>query len=688
MTTITRERAFGLLQNLADDVRLAQGLRSVGSSMRKSVPQAKEDSRELWTNFTKRASIAVRGMHLSPNTSMDDLMRAVLGDNTPDARLEKDSGFCNRHCEYVGALASAERCTADPTSIVSLCSPDSTTRNCRLTLCFDAEELGEQIAAFRASGRVKMPNPALINDRINRELLLPELDADTVDALEWQVRLARERSALRAATINAEDRGVLIGIVLPAIAHAVMRTRPAAFVTRVYRAYTPAYVQRKLSSAGNALLYLLEHPWLNTIALLLTRLVRAMLCLYVFGVDAKQWGHMKEAILGVADPQRHFPILAALLDILGTTLGCIRDSFTNPIACVGAVLKLGLRLPVWLVTFCNNTMDQVAGSLSPTLRLLTGMAQQSTTLIGFTDNFSVLGVLGGVLNAVTFGKVNPFSDAQETNTRVEAAVKMTDPVRLVFEEFYGAAVGNVTMGIILWFTRRISVETALRGLDTIPVLMPAAMALRHIHVAFKQAAPNTLATVHHCILFVFEQQVLRDSLVRVLETIRVLADILRCVGAFFQQIVGQYTGRSANYTEETGSVCCVQELQEMFRQVVASKALPALTNANAPSLGGVHALWRMLPWPSDRRLKSRIKPVGRMFAPGLRWYQFTWNRKAQRHYSLRGRSEGLLSSEVRRVLPRAVRRSPRGFDHIDWPAVFRYRQQNLRRRRKPPKPRW
>jgi hypothetical protein len=217
--------ALQLVRDLAEDVQTVRGGKGAGASGDASPPP-------LWDDFTRRAAVAVRMYRPTSHTTLEELMRVVdratLGDLADDVRVRKDATFCARQCHFVGARANAERCTDDPGEVVSLCSPDPTAQgDCRLTLCFDATELGEQIAAFRRSGRTTMPNPALADPKLNRDLLRPELDTETVEALEWQVALARERSALRTAALQAGERGLLLGIVLPALAQAIMQTPTA-----------------------------------------------------------------------------------------------------------------------------------------------------------------------------------------------------------------------------------------------------------------------------------------------------------------------------------------------------------------------------------------------------------------------------------------------------------------------------
>jgi hypothetical protein len=137
---------------------------------------------------------------------MGDAMKGV----GPDPRNDLHT------CHFIGKAKHNN--TIDADSIVSICSPD-TNGDCPLTLCFDAEELGTQLEAFRQSGQTTMDNPALADVHLNRNLLHLKLDLATVEALEWQVALAKERKAVRQMELTASDRGMLTGLVLPSIGH-------------------------------------------------------------------------------------------------------------------------------------------------------------------------------------------------------------------------------------------------------------------------------------------------------------------------------------------------------------------------------------------------------------------------------------------------------------------------------------
>ncbi len=193
------------IRELFDDIRLAQGCSVPTGFMARE--NEKKSAKLLWSDFLRNASHQVCSVTTTHDVSLETLMASIKdGFPVPDPRDDDaDKVLCTRRCRFVGA-ASAATCDADPDSIVRICSPDPDPMgHCAYTLSFDATELGEQIRVFRASGRARMPNLALRNKELNPELLRVELDKDTVDALEWQVQLARERAVLRQTEISSTD---------------------------------------------------------------------------------------------------------------------------------------------------------------------------------------------------------------------------------------------------------------------------------------------------------------------------------------------------------------------------------------------------------------------------------------------------------------------------------------------------
>lgn len=103
----------------------------------------------------------------------------------------------------------------------------------------------------------------------------------------------------------AQERHLLVGVVLPAMVNRILQSRVGAAATHVYKNFTPAFFRKALSKAGNALLFVLENPALGTICLIVTRILRMICCLAAFGVDKEDWLRLKESLWGTIASQRN-----------------------------------------------------------------------------------------------------------------------------------------------------------------------------------------------------------------------------------------------------------------------------------------------------------------------------------------------------------------------------------------------
>ena len=282
----------------------------------------------------------------------------------------------------------------------------------------------------------------------------------------------------------------------------------------------------------------------------------------------------------------------------------------------------------------------------------------------------------------------------------------------------------------------------IRFLEEIPYLRPAAVAAREVLAALRRQSPDLVPSLHHLVLGFLEHVVLLHRARQLFDLFFSFRDLVRCIGPFLQQLVGRYlpsmaavhggrgvgapgaNARDDAEEEDAGHLCCIKDLREIFESITfqQQEQVAALSEAvdldevgakvermrQAPWsivrwMGAKHpssekwAEWNSgvvpgrigefvrnlgarLPLPSDRRLKRRIRRLGR-FAPGLGWYAFEWNDVARRRYGLHGPGVGVLSQEVRRVLPRAVVRGLGDrYDHVDWAALLRYHRRQRQRR--------
>lgn len=432
----------------------------------------------LWSTFTKKASDAVQAIRPSANTTMESLMW-VMGDALMGlGRDPRDDDL--RTCHFIG---KAKHNNPHADSIVSICSPDAHGGgDCSLTLCFDAEELSAQLNAFRQSGQATMANPALADTRLNRDLLSPTLDLATVEALEWQVALSRERTAMRRIELTASERGMLQGVVLPALAHHLLQFHATGMVVRLYRQYTPAFVRKALQGAGNGLLFLLRHPWLNTLALLLTKSLRMVLCLAAFGIEDTEWTNIKAQLLGVAQPEQRYPILNAVLDIAGQLVGCIRDGMAGGAiySCTNRLAQLSLvGVPKWVGHLMLRTVLMILRSLGDVGTTIANATETGLQFVGDTydlySNASVAGAWRLVTRVFELASSNRYSvntDAAMAETNEHMVTGMMQPVQTIFREFYGSSNLHLCTGVFLWILRRIPADTFMHAMSDFWAMIP------------------------------------------------------------------------------------------------------------------------------------------------------------------------------------------------------------------------
>ena len=313
------------MHELAEDGALAADLlRRMDARRRAAEPPP--STRLLWDRWRREATERLRTVRPHRGTTLGGLMRA-LEDPTLDHRRSPD--FCTRHCRFLGR-ATARRCKRQPWSVVSLCAPDAWSEGCTLTLCFDADELEGLLRPAPDEGG-SVPNPAVALAPDLAPLLRAELDADSAAALRWQIALARERRLGGRLAVSPGERDLLVGIVLPFLGSWVMSARPARLVVNLYRRWTPAFVQRALGRAGDALLFVLENPLLSTLSVLLAKVLRAYLCHVLTGGGTGGWvRRLHTAFRQELDQAiQNVPLLGALADLVFHVINCLNGAVVD-----------------------------------------------------------------------------------------------------------------------------------------------------------------------------------------------------------------------------------------------------------------------------------------------------------------------------------------------------------------------
>lgn len=538
--------------------------------------EAQDQARLLYDDFIRRASRSVRSSMTKPGLDLDTLMEVIrdggiAGSSATDPRDSGQGDGCMRHCRFIGA-ATTEKCAREPHSIVSICSPDARqSGDCRFTLCFDAAELGEQIRAFRLSGRKRMPNPALADGTLNPEVLQRELDEDTVDNLEWQVRLAEARGALGAASVSAADHYVLTGVVLPAMMRYMKSYRPVEAGVRLYKRFTPAMIQNALARTGNAVLHLLDNPWLSSLALIVTKTIRTLSCFVAFGIRKEDQQQLYDSIMAVADPGRSRPIMAALVTIVIRALACVHNIMSlNFGECIGSVIHtVAISIPMWVVSFAKSVvMDVLRGLGGPMKMIVDSLDSWHTTLT--TSNVFGIGSLLTQVTSVFSGETSVNDAIHKMWTDVKRDHSISGLVTGLgddFKRFYDNSAFTVTSGIMLFISRRIGADVAMRWLDTLQLLVPIVKPVRDlVEVAVRSIeahSPGIRVSLHRVIFFVLESSAMMENLRVVRELIQNLVVVMECAGAFLLNKLMSMAGIAIPFASDYH--CCSSGLLSLLK---------------------------------------------------------------------------------------------------------------------------
>lgn len=572
------------MRELFDDIRTARDFSYKKGYMARFEKQ--DRAKKLWSTFLRETTHELRTMQVSPDVDLQTLMATVeKGEIAADPRenpLDTARGNCLRHCRYVGK-ANAEKCIRDPSSIVSICAPDpradAGSVGCRFTLCFDAEELGRQIDEFHASGRKTMRNPAWNQPGLDRSQLRPELDADEVATLQWQVALAKERAGLHEAMIDAGDRHVLTGIVLPAMVRYLRETGPVDFMVRLFRGITPTVVQnlftKAMNKTGNALLFLLDNTFLSSIAFIVTKAVRTLVCYAALGFEKDQLDILQNLILKTVDPERHHPILSAVVRVVITGSRCAVAGMTGAWAmCIGSSFRLlETSLPRAMWNWATNLTTGVFAYIGGPLTSIGDSIRRVSTVYG---QEGLIAGAGYGFNAVW---VSIFGNMMLTDKEVEANAIKDEESRLEgftkdlyddFSSFYVSFTYAVTAGILLWLARHVCMDEILRWLRVVarvnPAMTAAVATLETVSAAVRKANPGEFLSLHRCILFVLEFPGMLLNLGTVIETVTSLVSLLRCASVLLAGFVGRIVGIERFKGLDNNSNCCTKTLLDAWKK--------------------------------------------------------------------------------------------------------------------------
>lgn len=299
--------------------------------------------------------------------TLEDFLDALERAEDADPRQQRQPDFCDSACLLVGAARDDPTlCSREPWRIVSMCALDWTSspdQPCGTTVCFEATELAAYLAsAAAAGGAVRNPllqDPVAVEALRQRGLLdevREHLSDATVEALrsgslfrcQRPGRPVADRPGGRAPR-RAQRRALRPGPLPADAAHPPRHRRPAdeargqgarrgaaaphrlaleavdppARATIIIMCPCHQWMRRVLMLPANAVLFVLNHPYLSTVALMLTKVVRMVLCLVTFGVTQDEWKALMRSVLDAVDPRGHFPMFTSLLGMVGVMLECL-----------------------------------------------------------------------------------------------------------------------------------------------------------------------------------------------------------------------------------------------------------------------------------------------------------------------------------------------------------------------------
>ena len=391
---------------------------------------------------------------------------------------------------------------------------------------------------------------------------MPTLDAETENALRWQVDMWHEVGALMdTAMLDATEYGILRGVVLPAIAKRVSEFGETSAVGRWWRNHTPAVVRKALSWTTNVMAFVLDHPWVQWMGLWLAKILRMIWCLSLFGVSPLEMEAVKSRITKIIDVRYHHPLLSSLYNLLLVAADCVTLK-------IGKCLFNGFKE---IFTFVPNVLKQFTGHITDIMRFFMhvfglpgkGMFSSIETLeTGMrTGDMSLYEWGWDMLNST--GLVGNF-DVDMIAVVQRRADGYVQPLLREMRFFYNKNGFIMGGAFVLWFMRRISVQSMFNIMDRLAPLFPR---LANNKEAFKSAILKfaklkvSNATAYDLFLIIVNELAFIGMLRQYFELLCIISNVLGCaVVAVFRRIPGFHNQFDV-------SLCCTQQILKELEQV-------------------------------------------------------------------------------------------------------------------------
>jgi hypothetical protein len=139
-----------------------------------------------------------------------------------------------------------------------------------------------------------------------------------------------------------------------------------------------------MNKTGSALLFLLDNTFLSSIAFIVTKAMRTLVCYAALGIEREKLSILSELALKAIDPERHFPLLSAVVRIVVAGAECVVSGLTLSLGlCFGEVYHfLTNVLPRSVWNFTTNLTTDIFEYIGGPLAWIGGSIQNISTVYG------------------------------------------------------------------------------------------------------------------------------------------------------------------------------------------------------------------------------------------------------------------------------------------------------------------
>ena len=308
---------------------------------------------------------------------------------------------------------------------------------------------------------------------------------------------------------------------------------------------TPEMIKKALRIPTNALLYLMDHPWVTWLALWVAKILRFVWCLSIFGVDAEQMVRIKARIRDILSLSFQFPFIETITNIIGTVLDCVVNG--NLITCMSAPVSMGWSLG-------KGTAMQMLGLVTDGIAMM-----EKTTGIGMTKYIDPIfttvrdGSLMNLMKACWLG-----TGYTEMMNNVSTDMYM-QPLHREIRNLYHFTGYQLSLATGLWVLRKLPLAAVFQVFDAVIMFVPALAVKR---IALETAVRALLktqkqnSTLHDAIIAMIHDVSFLQQLSVFFDLISVFGNLLGCgVIALMRRFPGPWS-----FLAESPAACCTDSI--------------------------------------------------------------------------------------------------------------------------------